>query len=333
MSASQASLVTSGGVPIQLSHLEKVFFPEDGLRKGDLVDYYRLVASRMIPYLRDRPVVLARYPDGVTGERILQKNVPRHFPDWIHRVEVARRGRGGAVCQVVADKPATLLYLANQACIELHMLLSRNAALDRPDQLIFDLDPPAAEDFAVARRCALDLRRLLEDDLGLTAYVKTTGGKGLHVHVPLRADEGFDPVREFAREVAEILVRDDPEHRTLQQRVEQRGDRLYLDVQRNGYAQMAVAPYSVRARPAAPVATPLHWAEVEDTELNPRRFTMRTIADRLANTPDPWAGMSRHRHGLTAARRRLRSVAARGSSASAVSAGSVASVADDRKGG
>jgi len=308
MSASHASLVTSGGVPIQLSHLEKVFFPEEGLRKGDLVDYYRLVATRMIPYLRDRPVVLARYPDGVAGERILQKNISRHFPDWISRVEVARRGRGGAVCQVVCDKPTTLLYLANQACIELHLLLSRSSALDQPDQLIFDLDPPADEDFGVVRRCALDLRRLLEDDLGLTAYVKTTGGKGLHVHVPLRADEGFDPVREFTRGVAEILVRGDPDRRTLQQRVEQRGNRLYLDVQRNGYAQMAVAPYSVRARPAAPVATPLHWAEVEDARLNPRWFTMRTIADRLANTPDPWAGMSRHRHGLTAARRRLGAV-------------------------
>lgn len=109
MSASQASLVTSGGVPIQLSHLEKVFFPAEGPRKGDLVDYYRLVASRMLPYLRDRPVVLARYPDGVTGEQILQKSVPRHFPDWIRRVEVAR---GGAVGQVVCDKPATLLYLS-----------------------------------------------------------------------------------------------------------------------------------------------------------------------------------------------------------------------------
>ena len=290
MSASHASLVTSGGVPIQLSHLEKVFFPADGLRKGDLIDYYRLVATHMIPYLRDRPVVLARYPDGITGERILQKNVSRHFPDWIRRVEVARRGRGGAVCQVVCDKLATLLYLANQACIELHMLLSRVTALDQPDQLVFDLDPPAAEDFDVARRCALDLRRLLEDDLRLTAYVKTTGGKGLHVHVPLRADEGFDPVREFARDVAELLVRDDPDHRTLQQRVDERGDRLYLDVQRNGYAQMAVAPFSVRARPGAPVAAPLHWAEVEDAQLNPRWFTMRTIGDRLANTPTPGPG-------------------------------------------
>jgi len=308
MSARQANLVTSGGVTVQLSHMDKVFFPDDDLRKGDLIDYYRMVAPRMLPYLRDRPVVMARYPDGVSGEAILQKNVSRYFPDWVKRVEVERIGRGGAVCQVVCDRPETLIYLANQACIELHVLLSRVAALYRPDQLVFDLDPPAEDGFEDARRCALDLRRLLEEDLGLTTYVKTTGGKGLHVHVPLRADEGFDPVRDFARAVAELMIRDAPDRLTLQQRVDQRGNRIYLDVQRNGYAQMAVAPYSVRARRAAPVATPLQWAEVEDAGLNPRRFTMRTMGDRLATTQDPWAGMSRHRRGLAAARRRLKSL-------------------------
>jgi len=308
MSARQANLVTSGGVTVQLSHMDKVFFPDDDLRKGDLIDYYRMVAPRMLPYLRDRPVVMARYPDGVSGEAILQKNVSRYFPDWVKRVEVERIGRGGAVCQVVCDRPETLIYLANQACIELHVLLSRVAALYRPDQLVFDLDPPAEDGFEDARRCALDLRRLLEEDLGLTTYVKTTGGKGLHVHVPLRADEGFDPVRDFARAVAELMIRDAPDRLTLQQRVDQRGNRIYLDVQRNGYAQMAVAPYSVRARRAAPVATPLQWAEVEDAGLNPRRFTMRTMGDRLATTQDPWAGMSRHRRGLAAARHRLKSL-------------------------
>jgi bifunctional non-homologous end joining protein LigD len=262
----------------------------------------------MLPYLRERPLVMGRYPDGVTGEAILQKNVSRYFPDWVKRVEVERIGRGGAVCQVVCDRPETLIYLANQACIELHVLLSRVTALYRPDQLVFDLDPPAEDAFDDVRRCALDLRRLLEEDLRLTTYVKTTGGKGLHVHVPLRPDEGFDPVRDFARAVAELMIRDAPDRFTLQQRVDQRGNRIYFDVQRNGYAQMAVAPYSVRARRAAPVATPLQWAEVEDAGLNPRRFTMRTMGDRLATTQDPWAGMSRHRRGLAAARRRLKSL-------------------------
>lgn len=310
MTGRQANLVTSGGVTIQLSHLDKVFFPDDDLRKGDLVDYYRMVAPRMLPFLRDRPVVMARYPDGLAGERILQKNVSPHFPDWVTRVEVPRLGRGGTVSQVVCDKTETLIYLANQATIELHALLSRVNALDRPDQLVFDLDPPGAEAFDEFRRLALDLRRLLEQDLGLTAYVKTTGGKGLHVHVPLRPEEEFDSVRGFAKDVAELMIRHDPDRFTLQQRVEERGDRIYFDIQRNGYAQMAVAPYSVRARSGAPVATPLDWAEAADADLNPHRFTMRTMGDRLAITQDPWAGMSRHRHGLTAARRRLKSLSA-----------------------
>ncbi len=310
MTGRQANLVTSGGVTIQLSHLDKVFFPDDDLRKGDLVDYYRMVAPRMLPFLRDRPVVMARYPDGLAGERILQKNVSPHFPDWVKRVEVPRLGRGGTVSQVVCDKPETLIYLANQATIELHTLLSRVNVLDRPDQLVFDLDPPGVEAFDDVRRLALDLRHLLEQDLGLTAYVKTTGGKGLHVHVPLRSEEDFDSVRGFARDVAELMIRRDPDRFTLQQRVEERGDRIYFDIQRNGYAQMAVAPYSVRARSGAPVATPLDWAEAADADLNPHRFTMRTMGDRLATVQDPWAGMSRHRHGLTAARRRLKSLSA-----------------------
>jgi bifunctional non-homologous end joining protein LigD len=310
MTGRQANLVTSGGVTVQLSHLDKVFFPDDGLRKGDFVDYYRMVAPRMLPLLRDRPVVMARYPDGLAGERILQKNVSRHFPDWVKRVEVQRRGRGGTVSQVVCDKQETLIYLANQATIELHALLSRVHALDRPDQLVFDLDPPGADAFDDVRRLALDLRHLLEEELGLTAYVKTTGGKGLHVHVPLRQEEEFDSVREFAKDVAELMIGHDPDRFTLQQRVEDRGNRIYFDIQRNGYAQMAVAPYSVRARSGAPVATPLDWAEVADAGLNPRRFTMRTMGERLATVQDPWAGMSRHRHGLTAARRRLKSLSA-----------------------
>ena len=133
------------------------------------------------------------------------------------------------------------IYLANQACIELHVLLSRAAALYRPDQLVFDLDPPAEDAFDDVRRVALDLRRLLEEDLGLTNYV-TTGGKGLHVHVPLRADEGFDPVRDFARAVAALMVRGAPDRLTLQQRVDQRGNRIYLDVQSTATRRWAVAP-------------------------------------------------------------------------------------------
>jgi bifunctional non-homologous end joining protein LigD len=285
-----------GGIPVHLSHLDKVFFPADDITKGDLVAYYEEMAARIIPYLRDRPLVMDRYPDGITGQRLVQKNVPGYFPDWVTRAEVKKRD--GVVHHAVGDKPATLVYLANQACIEFHVFLSGLGALDRPDQVVFDLDPPDEAGFALARQHAVNLRRLLEDELGLATFVKTTGGKGLHVHVPLRPEHDFDAVRGFAREVSAVLASRFPEDLTLEQRKEQRGQRLYLDVMRNAYAQTVVAPYSVRARPSAPVATPLRWAEVEDDGLNPRQFTLRTIPAFLEGRDDPWAGMTRHRGGL-----------------------------------
>ena len=292
-----------GGTTVQLSHTDKPFFPDDGISKGDLIEYYREIAPAMLPYLRDRPLVMGRYPDGVTGEGIVQKNVPGYFPDWVRRADVPKKG--GTVCHVVCDKAATLVYLANQACVELHVFLSALAALENPDQIVFDLDPPDASHFAEACRTALDLRALLEDELGLSAYVKTTGGKGLHVHVPLRADDDFGSVRDFARDAACLLADRSPEELTVEQRKDQRGRRLYLDVMRNAYAQTVVAPYAVRPRPGAPVAAPLAWEEVERGGLRAGQFTVGTIRERLDRSGDPWEGMTRHRKVLSGPRRRL----------------------------
>jgi bifunctional non-homologous end joining protein LigD len=289
-----------GDIPVQLSHLDKVFFPDEGITKGDLIEYYRQLAPRIIGYLKDRPLVMGRYPDGTAGHAIVQKNVPGYFPDWISRAEVDKKD--GTVCHAVCDKPATLVYLANQGCIELHAFLSRLAAVDRPDQLVFDLDPPDEAGFSQACRTAVELRELLAKELELTPYVKTTGGKGLHVHVPLRAEQDFATTRDFARDVASLLASRSPRQLTVDQRKEQRGNRLYLDVMRNGYAQTAVAPFSVRARPGAPVAVPVHWGEVEAGTLSPRDFTLRTIASRLEGRADPWADMARHRRGLPISR-------------------------------
>jgi len=221
----------------------------------------------------------------------------------VTRAEVPKHG--GMDRQVICDKPATLIYLANQACIELHPFLSRLGKLDQPDQLVFDLDPPDAGHFDLARLAALNLRALLTDRLDLAAYVNTTGGKGLHVHVPLRPGDHFDAVRDFARQTADLLVSQDPALFTTAQRRQDRGGRLYLDIMRNSYAQTAVAPYSVRARPGATIATPLHWHELEDNSLKPDHFTIRTIGKRSHTVSDPWAGMTRHRHNLSGPRRRL----------------------------
>lgn len=292
-----------GGIDVPLSRLDKPFFPDDGLTKGDLVAYYERMADRMLGYLRDRPLVMGRYPDGIDGEGIVQKNVPGYFPEWVSRTEISKQD--GTVSHVVCDKPATLVYLANQASIELHVFLSRLGALDQPDQIVFDLDPPDASGFGDACRHALRLRELLEEELGLVAYVKTTGGKGLHVHVPLRPHDDFDSVREFARGAADALADRHPDELTTQQRKDQRGDRVYLDIMRNAYAQTVTAPYAVRARPGATVATPLDWDELSEGDLSPGKFTTRTVPERVERHDDPWAGMARHRRGLAAPRRAL----------------------------
>ena len=285
----------------EVSNLQKVLFPDDGITKGELIEYYTRVAEPMLPHVTHRPAAMERYPDGIRGPRIFHKDVPDHFPDWIERVRV--RKAGGSLHQVVCSEAATLAYLANQACITPHVFLSRIDRIDEPDQMIFDLDPPG-EGFGDARRVALSLRSLL-DELALPSFVKTTGGKGLHVMVPLDRSAGFDEVRAFARDVADVLIERAPDNLTREPRKERRRGRLFLDVMRNAYAQTVAPAYAVRARPTAPVAMPLDWNEVEDRSLRPSRFTMSTIGARLERDGDPWRGFRRRSRSLRSARGRL----------------------------
>jgi bifunctional non-homologous end joining protein LigD len=298
-----ADEITIGGITVPLSHPDKVLFPGDGVTKADLARYYADVADRMLPWLRDRPITMVRYPDGLDGQRFFQKNAPSYFPGWIRRVRVGKEG--GEVEHVLCDKPATLVYLANQACIEIHAFLSRVDNLGAPDQMVFDFDPPDGERFGDVRRAALWSRDLLDGELGLTSFVRTSGGRGLHVHVALNRRAAFEEVREFAHHAAEVLARRHPDVITVEQRKDKRGSRIYADVMRNAYAQTVTASYGVRARPGAPVATPLSWAEVEDDGLAPGRFTMATIRARLDGGTDPWADFAESRHGLGQAAKRL----------------------------
>ncbi len=298
---SERQRIRVGRRAFEVSNLRKVLFPDDGITKGDLIAYYTRVAELMRPHLKHRPVAMERYPDGIRGPRIFHKDVPDHFPDWIERVRV--RKAGGSLQQVVCSEAATLAYLANQACITPHVFLSRIDRIDEPDQMIFDLDPPG-DGFEDARKAAIALRGLL-DELALPSFVKTTGGKGLHVLVPLDRSAGFDEVRSFARDVADVLIERDPDHLTRAPRKERRDGRLFLDVMRTAYAQTAAPPYAVRARPGAPIATPLDWNEVEDRSLRPSRFTMSTIDARLERDGDPGRGFRRRSRSLRSARDRL----------------------------
>ncbi|MEV0169949.1 non-homologous end-joining DNA ligase [Streptomyces sp. NPDC050803] len=295
--------VRAGRRTVEVHRPQKVLFPGDGgakeYTKSDLVDYYRSVAPFMLPHLRGRPLMLERYPDGLEGPRFMQKNTPENYPDWVTRVEVPKEG--GTVCHTVCEDSATLVLLADQACVTLHRWLSRVGRPDRPDRMVFDLDP-AEDDFGPVREAAWLLGELL-DEVNLPSALMTTGSRGLHVIVPLNGHHDFDEVREFARDLADTLAAAHPDRLTTEARRKDRGDHLYLDVQRNAYAQTAVVPFTVRARPGAPVAVPLAWTDLDDPGLNAQQWTLADAVDQART--NPWSGVTTRGRALGPARRKL----------------------------
>jgi bifunctional non-homologous end joining protein LigD len=286
---------------VEVTNPGKVLFP-DGTTKLELVEYYTSVAGAMVPHLRGRPLTIHRFPNGIDKGGFLQKNASRYFPDWIERVTVEKSK--GTTTYVLCNDTPTLRYLANQAAITFHVWPSRADRLLFPDRLIFDLDP-SVENFALVRDTAVALRRILED-LGLVAFLMTTGSRGLHVVAPLDRTASFDEVGEFADGVARILVGGAPDALTTEFSKAKRGDRLFVDTRRNVYAQHAVAAYSVRARDGAPVATPLQWDELPSLE-GADTFTIREVPSRV-RAGDPWAGISRRARALKAPRKLLEKV-------------------------
>jgi bifunctional non-homologous end joining protein LigD len=291
-----------GRINIEITHADRVLFPGDGITKGELADYYAAVSDAMLPHLRGRPLTLQRYPRGIDQPGFVQQDFADSLPDWMGRAEVDKEG-GGTVVHPVAERRDALVWLANQNCITVHAWLSRRDRLNNPDRVVFDLDPSGGG-FAVVRSTARAFADVL-DDLGLFSYVQTTGSRGLHVVTPIRADADFNTVRQFARDVAVVVADDDPKHRTVEMRKAKRGDRVYLDMMRNAYAQTAAAPYSVRARSGASVATPLEWDELDGRGLRPNGFTIRDVPKRLAEQDDPWSDIQRRARSLSGPLKRL----------------------------
>ena len=275
-------------VDVKVTNPDRVVFPAIGLTKGDLVEYYRRVAPHALPHLRGRPLTMQLFPEGADEPGAFLKERRKHFPDWIGDVEVPRKGKPPFRMPVV-DSEDALVYLANQGMVTPHVWLSRGDAPDRPDRLVFDLDP-SVDDFGLVRDTALELRELLTA-AGLVPFVKTTGSRGLHVTAPLDRTADTATVRSFAEVVAADLAARHPDTLTTAFSKADRGDRLFLDVMRNGFAQTEVAAYGVRARPTAPVAAPLEWEEVGDRKLTADRWTVRNIFRRLARRADPWADL------------------------------------------
>lgn len=288
------TVVHLNGQAIGLGHLDRILFPDSRISKRDLIDYYRRISRVALPHYRDRPATLQRFPDGIAAPGFFQKNRPDYYPDWIDSVRLSKQN--GTIDYVLVNQAATLVYLADQACITFHLALARASRPRSPDRLIFDLDPPT-DDFGAVRVAALRLKALL-DELGLTSFVQTTGSRGLHIVIPLDGASSFDTVRQFARRAAETLAKQYPESLTVEQRKERRDDKVFIDYLRNAYGQTAVAPYSVRAIEGAPVATPIRWDEVEDGRMHARRYSIANVIRRLGQLNDPWADISRRGQSL-----------------------------------
>jgi bifunctional non-homologous end joining protein LigD len=282
----------AGRRDVPLTHPDKVLFPDDGFTKADLAGYYRDVATAMVDLVRDRPVSLLRFNDGIAKKGFFQKNVEKGAPDWVKRVQVPKKG--GSLWHVLANDAATLVWLANQNSITPHVWLSRADRLERPDRMIFDLDPDSPGDFALVRRTARELGDVLRET-GVEPFAMVTGSKGIHVVVPLQRRHAFGAVRDAAVAVAEELVRRRPKDLTLEFYKRKREGRLFVDINRNAYAATAVPPYGVRPLPGAPVATPLAWDELSDSRLRAQRWTIRTVLDR---DPDVWSAIRGAAGGL-----------------------------------
>lgn len=263
-----------------MSHPEKVLYPADGITKGEVVEYYRTVAQAMLVHLRGRPLTLQRFPNGIDEPGFMQKNASKYFPESIERVEVPKEG--GTTIHPLCDTPDDLVYLANQNTITFHIWTSRTPDLLRPDRLVLDLDPPKGGD--PPREAARAARKVMED-IGLSPGVMTTGSSGYHVVALIEQEHDYEAIGKVARLLAGVVAARHPDDMTTEFLKKDRAGRVFVDWLRNRWAQSTVCPWSLRPRPGAPVAMPITWEELDDTD--PQRWTLRDAPERL-DREDPW---------------------------------------------
>ena len=286
---------------IEIGKPDKILFPKSKITKGELIDYYAEIADIMLPHIKNRPISMHRFPHGIDKGGFFHKNAPDYFPSWIKRINVPKKSyfakfskskEEGIVHYVLCNNAATLVYLANQYCITPHVWLSRVPKIELPNSMIFDLDPSRKNQFA----------DVLED-LGLVPFVMTTGSRGVHVVVPIKPQKDFDTVRKFARGVAELLIAEQPTIFTTEIRKRKRHGRVFIDTLRNAFAQTCVAPYAVRAKEGAPVATPIEWKEL--ARVTSQKYTIKNIFKRLARKGDVWEDINKHTKALKIVRKKL----------------------------
>ena len=284
--AKKSQWVTIGKRKIELSNLEKVLFPEDGILKAEIIEYYLKIAPTLLNHVKGRALTLIRFPDGIHGEMFYQKNRPEWAPDWI---EFTKLGKEEKKDYIIATEPATLVWLANLASLELHQLHSRKPTFEMPDYMVFDLDPPEGFDFTKVVPIALGLKELIES-LGYTAFAKTTGGKGIHICCPLEPKHDFHIVFEASQLIAQQYVDRHPNETTLHIKKEARKGRVLIDIYRMRSGQSIVSPYSLRGRVGAPVSMPLTWDELSSLK-RPSEHNIHTALNKVLTDGDAWEGI------------------------------------------
>jgi bifunctional non-homologous end joining protein LigD len=297
-----------GGAVVPLTSLDRVYFPAAKLTKGDLVRYYYEVSDYILPYLKDRPLIMKRYPAGIKGQSFHQHDV-NEAPDFVRTVPLeVEDGGGHTVDYVVGDTLATLLYMANLGAIERHPWHSRTRNLDRPDWFVFDLDPGEGVRFETICEVAATTRKILER-LGLESYPKTSGSRGIHIYVPIKAAYGYEEIAEFAARVAALVAAGHPEAATVERSKSKRGKRMiYVDHMQNARGKSVVAPYSVRPREGAPVSAPLTWREVEAKRITPQDFTIENVLARVGGKGDLFREVLENKQTLGDATKKLESL-------------------------
>lgn len=277
---------TIGKNTLHLTNQNKVYFPDDGITKGDIIDYYMEMADFILPYLKDRPQSMNRFPNGIDSPSFFQRDLDvDKIPSWLHTESIFSESRNANIDYLICNDKATLLYMANLGCIEINPWNSTLKEMDKPDWIVIDIDPEKQE-FTEVVRTALTVKEVL-DQLETDCYCKTSGASGLHVYIPLDAKYDYNTVRILAECIAEEVHAMLPETTTLARSIKKREHKIYIDFLQNSRGQTLAAPYSVRPRPGATVSTPLEWDEVNAT-LSPSQFTIRTTIDRIAQKGDLW---------------------------------------------
>jgi bifunctional non-homologous end joining protein LigD len=284
---------------VSLTHLDKIYWPESGYTKGDLIRYYNEVSEYILPFLKDRPLIMKRYPDGIAGKFFHQHDVDE-APEYVRTVEL-EVVEGHSVDYIAGDNLATLLYMANIGAIERHPWHSRVRNIDCPDWFVFDLDPGKGVEFTTICELALGVKDVLER-LGLKGYAKTSGSRGIHVYVPIRAQYSYEQVAAFAEQVATLVAREHTQIATVERALARRKpEQIYVDHMQNARGKSVVAPYSVRPREGATVSAPLEWSEVSRARIRMQDFTIGSMTRRLAEKGNLFKPVLVKKQSLTAA--------------------------------